>query len=251
MEEELKKNSHLFGLIGKNISYSFSKKYFNKKFEALSLEEYQYTNFDIPSIKYFTAIIQEYQNLKGLNVTIPYKEQIFPFLDVIEQEAFEIGAVNTIKIENGKLKGYNTDFYGFLASIQPHIQPHHKKALILGTGGASKAIVHAFKKLNIECSLVSRTPRKGWFDYNDLNSAILKEHTIVVNCTPLGTHPKTAEKPAIPYNYITASHLLYDLIYNPTKTAFLKQGEERGAIICNGLKMLELQAEKAWELWNS
>jgi shikimate dehydrogenase len=239
---------HKFGLIGKDISYSFSKNYFTLKFKKLGLNDYEYVNFDLKSIDEFKDLI--IKELKGLNVTIPYKENIIEFLDEIDEEAKLIGAVNTIKIDKrGNLKGYNTDVYGFEESLKPRLKKSHKKALVLGTGGASKAVCYVLDKLNIDYLIISRTPEKTQISYTDLNRSLLEKHTIIINCTPLGTYPKVEEYPKIPYDCITKKHLLYDLIYNPEKTRFLKEGEKRGADISNGLKMLELQAEKSWNIW--
>ncbi len=248
MEKDLKNNIK-FGLLGKNISYSFSKKYFTEKFRNLALGTYSYSNFDIDSIEMLPVIISK--NIAGLNVTIPYKEQVIPYLDEIDAVAKKIGAVNTIKIVNGKLTGYNTDSYGFEESLKPVLKKHHKKALILGTGGASKAIRFVLEKLAIKILVVSRNPSVNQISYQEISKKIVEEHTLIINCTPLGTFPNIDKSPAIPYQYITEKHLLYDLIYNPAKTKFLAKGEENGATISNGLKMLELQAEKSWEIWNS
>jgi shikimate dehydrogenase len=185
-----------------------------------------------------------------LNVTIPYKEQVLDFLDEIDDDAAEIGAVNTIKITHNKLKGFNTDIYGFEESLKPFLQKHHTKALVLGTGGASKAVIFVLKKLAIDYLIVSRNPVNDQISYQNITKKILKSHTIIVNCTPIGTFPKIDLCPDIPYQYITNNHLLFDLIYNPSKTKFLSKGEAKGAIISNGLKMLELQAEKSWKIWN-
>ncbi len=241
-----------FGLVGKNISYSFSQQYFSEKFKSLKLENHEYQNFDIANIDSFLATVSKMEDLKGMNVTIPYKEAVLPYLDDIDKEAKKIGAVNTIKItKEFRLKGYNTDVYGFEESILPFLKKHHKKALILGTGGASKAIKYVFEKNNIDVLFVSRSP-KGTHEisYQNLSKSIIKTHTILVNCTPVGTHPAVDESPNIPYQYLTSKHLLYDLIYNPSQTIFLKKGLEKNAEITNGLKMLELQAEKSWEIWN-
>lgn len=239
-----------FGLLGKNISYSFSRGYFSTKFAELGLTHCSYENFDLEDISNFTKIIQTTENLSGMNVTIPYKEAIIPYLDEIESSAMEIGAVNTIKISPSGLKGYNTDAYGFKKSIEPYLKNHHKKALILGTGGASKAIAYVLGQMNIEYTFVSRTGKNKGYTYEALDQNIITEHTLIINCSPLGTFPDITEKPNIPYRYITQKHLLFDLIYNPEKTAFLALGEAQGATTLNGLKMLELQAEKAWEIWN-
>jgi len=240
-----------FGLIGKDIEYSFSRAYFKKKFETEELP-HSYVNFDLKSIDEFSQIIKNTEQLKGLNVTIPYKEAVIPFLDKLNKKAKKIGAVNTIKItKKGKLIGYNTDCYGFEMSVKPLLKPHHKRALILGTGGASKAIIYSLKKLNIDYSYVSRQKsNKVEFTYQDLNETIISNHQIIINCTPLGTHPNINECPDIPYNGITNQHLLFDLIYNPEETKFLTIGKLKGATICNGYKMLEFQAEKSWHIWN-
>jgi len=247
MEENLKA-MHKFGLVGKNISYSFSKDYFTQKFKDLKLDNYKYCNFDIQNIKEFPNIITD--NLKGLNVTIPYKEKVLDLLDEIDEDATKIGAVNTIKITNNKLKGFNTDVYGFEESLKLLLKTNHTKALVLGTGGASKAVVFVLKKLSIDYLVVSRNPVNDQISYQDITKEIVKNYTIIINCTPLGTYPNMNNCPDISYNAITDRHLLYDLIYNPAKTKFLSKGEKKGATICNGLGMLELQAEKSWEIWN-
>lgn len=239
-----------FGLVGRNISYSFSKNYFTRKFRQLGLEGYSYDNFDLPDISSFPRLIEENPQLRGLNVTIPYKEAIIPYLHAVDPEAEKIGAVNTIKINQGRLKGYNTDVYGFREAISPLLGPQHTKALVIGTGGASKAVSYVLSTLGIEVSFVSRTSRKGVFEYKEIGREIINEYTVLVNATPLGTFPNISDKPPLPYGYITAGHLMFDLIYNPEKTSFLSAGEAVGAQICNGLRMLELQAEKAWEIWN-
>ena len=239
-----------FGLIGKNISYSFSRGYFARKFEDSSLKNHIYENFDLEEITEFPSLMKNTPGIRGLNVTIPYKELIIPYLDELEESARKIGAVNTIKIRDSKLIGFNTDAYGFQKSIEPHIQKYHRKALILGTGGASKAIAYVLENLDIPFKFISRTGKNNGFTYEELDAEILEAHTIVINCTPVGTFPDVSGKPAIPYTAIGKHHLLFDLIYNPKKTAFLLSGEQQGATILNGLKMLELQAEKAWEIWN-
>jgi len=240
-----------FGLIGKNIDYSFSKSYFTNKFLNEDLP-HTYQNFDIESIEEFLNIIKQNKNLKGLNVTIPYKESIIPYLTDINETAKEIGAVNTIKFkDNGELIGYNTDYYGFKKSIEPYLKPNHKKALILGTGGASKAIAFALEKLGIKYNYVSRKYLNSVkYNYQTISEDIISKHHIIINCTPLGTYPQTNSCPPIPYDGITSSHLLFDLIYNPEETKFLTIGKLKGAKICNGLEMLKFQADKAWEIWN-
>ncbi len=249
--EKTEKNKFRFGLVGRDISYSFSRGYFSEKFSKLQLKHYSYENFDLQEITQFKEVIQSNATIKGLNVTIPYKELIIQYLDELDSEAEKIGAVNTIKFTSKGLKGFNTDAYGFRKSLEPYLKKHHKKALILGTGGASKAIAFVLDELGIDFSFVSRNPITNQFGYDDLTAEILKESTVIINCTPLGTHPAIEKKPDIPYDYLSSKHLLFDLIYNPEKTAFLKEGEARGAVISNGYLMLEMQAEKAWEIWNS
>lgn len=242
---------HRLGLLGKDISYSFSRGYFKTKFEAEQLP-LTYENFDIENISMFPKLLQDNPDISGLNVTIPYKEQVIPFLDKLDKKAKKIGAVNTITIDSkGKLKGYNTDCYGFKNSIKPLLKKHHKKALILGTGGASKAIAYTLKKQNIKFDYVSRTNKSNVkFTYDTLTIEDIKDHKIIINCSPVGTHPNVNDCPNIPYDGVTNQHILYDLIYNPEETKFLRLGKTQGAQICNGLKMLELQAEKSWRIWD-
>ncbi len=247
---EKEKKHYRFGLVGKDIEYSFSRGYFSEKFKNLELSNHSYENFDLSEISEISKIIHENNNLYGLNVTIPYKEDIIPFLTKLNTEAKKIGAVNTIKFQDNELIGFNTDAYGFQKSIEPHLKNHHKKALILGSGGASKAVSYVFTQLDIAYKIVSRKPKKGQLTYEDLNK-VLKEYQIIVNCTPLGTHPEIDRKPQIPYHLLTPNHLLFDLIYNPAKTAFLLEGESQGASICNGNQMLQFQAEKSWEIWTN
>ena len=251
MDNAQNKSELKFGLIGKNIDYSFSRGYFSNKFKNQDLP-YSYENFDIQTILEFEYIAETTEDLKGLNVTIPYKETIIPFLDKLDKRAKKIGAVNTIKFtKTGKRIGYNTDFYGFKKSIQPYLKSYHKNALILGTGGASKAIAYALKKLGIKYSFVSRSETKHTaFTYESLTSAIISNHQIIINCTPLGTFPDINNCPKIPYDGVTSSHILYDLIYNPAETKFLQIGNAQKALTINGEQMLELQAEKAWKIWN-
>jgi shikimate dehydrogenase len=240
-----------YGLIGKNIEYSFSRAYFKNKFESEQITDSLYVNFDIPTIQDFPKILKT-KDLIGLNVTIPYKESVIPYLDFLDKTAKIIGAVNTVKINPDKsLTGYNTDCYGFKKALIPYIKPHYKKALILGTGGASKAVAYALNELDIEYKFVSRTPDEYQLTYDVLSKAIIDNHHIIINCTPLGTFPNIKNCPPIPYQHLNHQHLLFDLIYNPAETAFMKQGLEHGARVTNGLKMLEFQAEKAYEIWNS
>lgn len=244
-------NIEKYGLIGKNISYSFSKQYFTDKFEQENLPNFSYENFDISDINQLQSIVAETLYLKGLNVTIPYKESVFPFLDKIDKKALAIGAVNTIKItKKQKLKGYNTDYYGFKKAIKPYLKPHHKKAFILGTGGASKAVAYALHTLEIDYKFVSRNPKTEQLSYKDLNSEIFNEYHIVINCTPLGTFPNIAEFPPLPYSFFTNKHLAFDLIYNPAETSFLQKAKEFKSETLNGYQMLIFQAEKAWRIWN-
>lgn len=243
-----KKNK--YGLVGKNISYSFSQGYFTEKFKTLGLTDHSYENFDIQEITEFKTIISQ-PHVKGLNVTIPYKQQVIPYLDALDPIAQKIGAVNTIKFTQNGLKGYNTDAYGFKKSLEPLLQPHHNQALILGTGGASKAIHYVLETLNISATYVSRSPKPHHYTYSALDKEIIAAHPLIINCTPVGTYPHITEKPPLPYQHINDRHLLYDLIYNPEKTAFLAAGEQQGALLCNGLPMLQGQAEKAWEIWNT
>lgn len=239
-----------FGLVGRNINYSFSAGYFKKKFERLSLKNYTYTNFDIEDISQFTEIIDKTKRLKGLNVTIPYKEEVIPLLDKVSKTASVIGAVNTIVITKKGTKGYNTDHYGFRKALTPILLPHHKKALILGTGGASKGVAFALRRLKIEYDFVSRNGTDVVYGYNDLDKDIFNDYQIIINTTPLGTVPDIKECPPIDYSLFTNKHIAFDLVYNPLETEFLKRAAQNGAIIKNGYDMLVHQAEKAWEIWN-
>lgn len=241
-----------FGLVGKNIAYSFSRGYFADKFEQLGLKDHSYENFDLPTIDGFAELLKENPDLKGLNVTIPYKQAVIPYLDSLHPEAEAIGAVNTIAFPGGKRIGYNTDVTGFRDSLRPLLTPGDRRALILGTGGASKAVSHALEGLGISFSYVSRSPATGQLGYKALDDpAILERVSVLVNCTPLGTHPNTDACPPIPYELLGARHLLYDLVYNPPLSRFLREGLQRGTRIKNGLEMLERQAEAAWGIWNS
>lgn len=240
-----------YGLIGKNISYSFSKKYFTEKFVLGNLVDCTYENFDLQSIIEFPTLITNNPDLKGLNVTIPYKEAIIPYLDKQSKTAAQIGAVNVIRFtKKGKLKGYNSDYFGFMKSLQPLLQPHHQKALILGTGGAAKAVAFALDQLGILYTYVSREAKEGMIDYDRINATTFDNYHIIINCTPLGTSPDTNAFPPIPYNFFTEKHIAFDLIYNPEETQFLKKAKKNGAITKNGYEMLVLQAEKAWKIWN-
>ena len=240
-----------FGLLGRNINYSFSKGYFTEKFNNENFAGCTYENFDIQEISSFPEVIKNNPDLKGLNVTIPYKESVIPFLDKLSKKATLIGAVNTIKIsEKGKLKGYNTDYYGFKKSLKPLLQSHHKKALILGTGGASKGVAFALEELDIPYTFVSREAKENAISYDRINSTTFDNYQIIINSTPVGTSPNVDAFPLIPYEYFTEQHIAYDLIYNPAETQFLKKAAAQGAQIKNGLDMLIFQAEKAWKVWN-
>lgn len=243
-----------FGLIGFPLSHSFSSKFFTEKFLNEGIDA-AYLNFELESIEELNHLISAHSDLEGFNVTIPYKEQVIAYLDQIDDAAAQIKAVNTIRIHHSgrqvSLHGYNTDIHGFQESIKPLLQQYHHKALVLGTGGASKAVVKALENLGIDAILVSRNPEeKGEISYNDLDEDVMESYKIVVNTTPIGTYPNIEGCPAIPFEWITSRHLLYDLVYNPEVTEFLKQGSERGATIKNGLEMLHLQALAAWEIWN-
>lgn len=249
--DKAEKKSKLFGLLGRNISYSFSRGYFAEKFKKENITHCEYVNFDIASIDDFPKIIQNTPNLKGMNVTIPYKQEVIPFLDKLSDNAQKIGAVNTITIsKKGKTKGYNTDFYGFKKSLKPLLKKRHKKALILGTGGASKGVAYALDQLNISYTYVSRNPEKDALAYSDLNEAVFSEYLLIINCSPIGTSPNIDKCPDIPYDYFSEKHIAYDLIYNPAETLFMQKAKEKGATVKNGLDMLVFQAEKAWQIWN-
>ncbi len=240
-----------YGLIGRNIDYSFSKSYFNTKFEKEKRRD-TYQNFDVECIELLPDIISQYPDTKGFNVTIPYKETVIPLLDRVDKEALEIGAVNTIKkLKDGRLAGYNTDHYGFAKALADFLPLEAKTALILGTGGAAKAITYVLNAMGFEYITVSREKKEDTVTYDELTNEMMANHYLIVNCTPLGTHPNVNECPSIPYQEITDKHFLFDLIYNPSETEFLKRGFAKGAKVSNGLKMLEYQAEKAWSIWKS
>jgi shikimate dehydrogenase len=239
-----------YGLIGKNINYSFSKKYFNDKFLKENITNCSYENYDLQSVKDFKKIIKD-NAIKGFNVTIPYKEEIMEFINKIDPIAKKIGAINTIKIHNKNIiEGYNTDYIGFVISLKNLIS-NQKKALVLGTGGASKAIIFGLSSIGVESTIVSRNKRKGVISYSELNKKVIEENTIIINCTPLGTFPETQKCPKIPFEFLSSNHICYDLIYNPEKTKFLLESEKMGATIINGKKMLENQANESWKIWNS
>ena len=240
-----------FGLIGKTLKHSFSKTYFEKKFEEQNITDCSYENFELQSIAEFSDLIAKNPGLKGLNVTIPYKEEVLQFLSSSNKIVEAVGACNCIKLTDSGLIGYNTDAIAFKTSIQKYLKPHHKCALVLGTGGASKAIQYALKDLNIDFVLVSRHKKQTQLGYEDVGEDVVKAHQIIINTTPLGMYPSVDQDPPIPYNALSSDHLLYDLTYNPAKTKFLLQGENKGTQIINGYEMLVAQAEESWRIWNS
>lgn len=256
-------NMNIYGLIGYPLGHSFSEKYFSEKFEKENILGCEYNLYPIEKIELLPQLIQENNLLRGLNVTIPYKESVIPFLDELDNTAKGIGAVNCIKItedktgkggivKNKKLTGYNTDVFGFKQSIKPFLEKQHEKALILGTGGASKAVAYVLKEIGIDCYFVSRSKKSNtpnMFTYVELNEYIIKAFKLIVNTSPLGTFPNVHEAPEIPYSFISSEHLICDLVYNPPRTEFLKRGEARGAVVLNGLTMLQQQAEEAWRIW--
>jgi shikimate dehydrogenase len=237
-----------FGLIGYPLSHSFSQKYFTEKFEREGIGNCRYENFPIADISELKDILRSHPDLEGLNVTIPYKLQVISSLD--DTKHLPIPACNCIKITSGKLSGFNTDVIGFKLSLHSKLKPHHRQALILGKGGASEAVQYVLTKLGIEFSQVSRHPLPGELSYDQLTDTIIRNHLLIINCTPLGMYPKVEEYPRIPYEGVGKDHYLFDLIYNPGKTIFLKKGEARGALTQNGLDMLVIQAEESWKIWN-
>lgn len=243
-----------YGLIGYPLKHSFSYRYFADKFKSENIIA-EYNNYEISNADLLLQIISHDTEIKGLNVTIPYKEDVIQYLDELDHTAHSIGAVNVIKVIRNHdrifLKGYNSDIIGFKNSIEPLLDKSiHKKALILGTGGAAKAVYHGLKQLNIDSKYVSRQHHNEYLKYTDLNQDVISEYKIIINATPIGTFPKDEHCPDIPYQYLTSDHLLYDLVYNPPLTKFLSEGQKRGAKIKNGYEMLELQALAAWEIWN-
>jgi shikimate dehydrogenase len=244
----------IYGLIGKTLHHSFSRRYFSEKFRSENLTDSQYRNFEIKNIGKEIPELKKDPELKGLNVTIPYKTEILPFLDEISTECREINACNCIKIEAGKWIGFNTDIIGFEKSFVPFLKPFQTKALILGTGGASKAVAFVLKKLNIQFLKISRKQNgsdSSVISYQDISQQTMQQFPIVINTTPLGTFPNVNECPDLPYQFVTDKHYFFDLIYNPSKTLFLSLAEKRGAFIENGDKMLMIQAEESWRIWNS
>lgn len=241
-----------YGLIGYRLSHSFSKKYFNEKFAEENILDCVYENFPLDTINEFTTLLQTTPNLKGCNVTIPYKQEIIPYLDELDTSAREIGAVNVVKIfPDGKLVGYNSDYFGFKISLEKFVPANQSfRALVLGTGGAAKAVVVALKDLGIPYQYVSRSKGDGIMSYDEIDEKIIKYHSIIINTSPLGMYPDVDSFPDIPYQFLTDKHYLYDLVYNPEVTTFMRKGTEHGAHVLNGLEMLIGQAEKAWEIWN-
>lgn len=241
-----------FGLIGKTLSHSFSKIYFEEKFRREQIEDATYSLFEIADIKDITDFLRQHPNMVGFNVTIPYKQTIIPYLDALSEEAASVGAVNTVAVQHidGKTvtKGFNTDIIGFRHSLENVELPD--QALILGTGGAAAAVTYVLECRDCQCAAVSRNPERG-LSYPELTPELIEAHKLIVNCTPLGTYPNINEKPDIPYDGISGEHFLYDLVYNPSETAFLKEGIRRGAKVQNGLQMLYAQAEAAWDIWHN
>jgi len=243
-----------YGLIGCPLGHSFSKNYFNKKFKSEQIDA-EYMNFEIHDIRELTDVLCANPLLCGLNVTLPYKTQIIPMLNELDDEARQIGAVNTVQFVRGrfgrmKLKGYNTDIIGFKKSIEPYLNESHLKALVLGTGGASKAVCHGLGQLGVAPVYVSRTGHESGIRYDEITPEMMEQYTVIVNTTPVGMFPHTEECPDIPYDLLTPGHLLYDLLYNPSETLFMKRGRERGASVINGLEMLIFQAFASWSIWN-
>ncbi len=241
----------LYGLIGFPLNHSFSVRYFTEKFQRENLSEYEYRNFPLESIHELPNMLESHPELLGFNVTIPHKQRVIPYLTALNAEALEIGSVNCVKITPQGLYGYNTDVYGFRKSLLELIGSQRPNALILGTGGASKAVCYVLRKLGIAHTLVSRNSGPGKLSYEELSAETIRRHPLIINATPLGTFPNVTECPTLPYEAISSLHYLFDLVYNPPLTEFLRRGKERGATICNGYEMLQEQAEKSWEIWNT
>jgi shikimate dehydrogenase len=241
---------NLYGLIGYPLSHSFSKKYFTEKFKREGIADANYELFPIEQIELLPGVLTANPQLRGLNVTIPYKEQVLPYLTSLSPAVQEIGACNCIRIAGEELTGFNTDVIGFEQSLLPLLKTHHTKALVLGTGGAAKAVLWVLKKNNIQAQTVSRAGTAGALRYEDLDASVIEAHTLIINTTPLGMQPNVNSLPSLPYDAISNRHLCYDLVYNPEKTAFLSAAEQQGAAVKNGLEMLVLQAEAAWRIWN-
>lgn len=247
--------SKVYGLLGYPLGHSFSKRFFTDKFESLGVDA-TFRNFEFPDVKMMLESVANEPDLAGFAITIPHKQAIIPYIDQLHHSAKKIGAVNSVKVDwiDGKpfLTGYNTDYNGFIESIKPHIKPSHKRALVLGTGGASKAVIAALVDLGLECQYVSRNSSEKAIAYDTLfeDGSFMSSHQVVVNCSPVGTFPNNDTCPNIPYEMLTDSHLLFDLVYNPAETLFLKKGKERGATVANGAMMLEIQADASWVYWN-
>jgi shikimate dehydrogenase len=239
-----------YGLLGRTLTHSFSKDYFAQKFAEQGLQDIVYENFELKNIGEFAQLLSAHADLKGVNVTIPYKEDVLQFLTARNEIVEAIGACNCIKIDGENLTGYNTDVIGFRNALEPQLKPQHKKALVLGTGGAAKAICYVLSGLGIETRLVSRRKEEGQCGYEDLGEELLSTHQIVVNTTPLGMYPNVNADPPVPYEFVTREHFFFDLIYNPPKTKFLEEAEKRGAQISNGQQMLIEQAEESWRIWS-
>ena len=241
----------LYGLIGRPLKHSFSKRYFTEKFAKEGITDCAYENFELETIAQLTTISKAHPELRGLNVTIPYKKEVIPFLQTKNEIVEAIQACNCIKIDGDNWHGYNTDVIGFTQSLQPLLKPHHQKALVLGTGGSSNAVQYALQQLGLAYQLVSRQKSAATITYTELDAAVLNDYTVIINTTPVGMFPNTDAAPDLPYHLLSSEHLLFDLIYNPEKTVFLQKGAERGAAIANGYAMLLLQAEESWRIWNS
>lgn len=241
-----------YGLIGYPLQHSFSKKYFTEKFEREGLKNSNFELFPLQSIFDLTEILRAHKNLKGLAVTIPYKEKVLPYLSAFDEAVNQIGAVNCIRIREGKLTGFNTDVIGFERSFVPHLQGHHQQALVLGTGGASKAVQYILKKLGIPFLVVTRNEdiRPGYIQYKMINADLVENYPVIINCTPVGMYPNENEKPGIPYQFLSHRNYLYDLVYKPEETLFIKEGKKYGAVVKNGFEMLLIQAEENWKIWN-
>ena len=240
-----------YGLIGYPLGHSFSRRFFNEEFFPEHGIEAEYLNFEIPEADGLLEVVRTHPLLRGLNCTIPHKQAIIPLLDEISPEAREIGAVNVIRIRDGRLKGFNSDIIGFMDSLRPLLRPHHRRALVMGSGGASKAVWAGLLRLGLEPTQVSRRAGDGVFSYEMLSPEVMADCTVVVNCSPVGMFPHVDECPAIPYELLSGRHLLYDLVYNPLDTLFMQRGRERGATVKNGLEMLRLQALASWKFWHS
>jgi shikimate dehydrogenase len=239
-----------YGLVGKPLTHSFSKKYFTHFFAANGITGCRYENFELPSIESLPQLLKDHPDLCGLNVTIPYKEQVIAYIDFVSEDAAAIGACNCIRIRNGRLEGFNTDVTGFTDALQDGLQPHHRQALVFGTGGASKAICHALHLLGIAYRQVSRTAGSDRITYDALTNEMIAAHPLLINTSPVGTYPDVDAQLPIPYEGISAKHLLFDVVYNPPRTRFLQEGAARGATVINGERMLLRQAEESWEIWN-